>query len=368
MHISDSLAPRFSVLVPVRDGAATLARALRSALAQTEPPFEILVIDDGSTDESGAIAEAFAPQGVRLLRLPHGGVAAARNAGAAAARGDWLALLDADDEWLPEKLAEVRAALRPETDCLFHAYFLGSGTEAARYAPEGPVADYAALLLANRLRPPATTAACIRRAAWLAAGGCPEGRQWGEDQALWLALAARGRLQYLDRPLARYHVGTPGSLSKSLSDADAEALAADYAAFRSDAVGRRLARASRIASILQRADRRPASASLRELFAHPPAWGAYRLWAAALAATLVPGLLAARRRSHAVRGADADHGEAAAGCGGGSARREEAAAAWSEASGASGGAGAHAVCPAGVDQGEEGAGGCEDGGRERRAT
>ena len=93
-----------SVIIPAYNGAAYIARAVASALAQTHQPLEILVVDDGSTDRTADIVAAM-PAPVRLIRKKNGGPASARNLGAREAKGNWLALLDADDLWRPEKLA-----------------------------------------------------------------------------------------------------------------------------------------------------------------------------------------------------------------------------------------------------------------------
>lgn len=92
-----------SVLVPVYDNAAYLRAALGSALAQTRPADEIIVVDDGSSDDSASVAEAM--PGVRTIRETHRGVAATRNIALEHARGDLVAWLDADDIWMPDKLA-----------------------------------------------------------------------------------------------------------------------------------------------------------------------------------------------------------------------------------------------------------------------
>ena len=97
------MTPRFSVVIPAFNSAATLARAIESVLAQSWPADEIIVVDDGSSDGSAAIAGRFGAP-VRLIRQKNSGVSVARNAGAAAARGDWLAFLDADDWYAPDRL------------------------------------------------------------------------------------------------------------------------------------------------------------------------------------------------------------------------------------------------------------------------
>jgi glycosyltransferase involved in cell wall biosynthesis len=95
--------PSVSVVVAARNAEAFVEESLRSALDQTVPPSQIVVVDDGSTDATAAIADAMDPR-VTVLRRPHAGVGPSRNAGLDAADGLYLALLDADDVWLPAKL------------------------------------------------------------------------------------------------------------------------------------------------------------------------------------------------------------------------------------------------------------------------
>lgn len=95
--------PRFSVVIPAFNSASTLARAIESVRAQSWPAHEIIVVDDGSTDATAEIARQFG-EAVRLIRQENRGVSVARNAGAAAATGDWLAFLDADDWYAPDRI------------------------------------------------------------------------------------------------------------------------------------------------------------------------------------------------------------------------------------------------------------------------
>ncbi|HBK09484.1 MAG TPA: hypothetical protein DDZ81_27085 [Acetobacteraceae bacterium] len=101
--MSDERRGTVSVIIPAYNAAAYVTRAVESALAQTHPPLEILVVDDGSKDDTREVVRRMLPP-VRLIEKENGGPATARNLGAGQARGDWLALLDADDWWFPEKL------------------------------------------------------------------------------------------------------------------------------------------------------------------------------------------------------------------------------------------------------------------------
>ncbi|MDX3772873.1 glycosyltransferase [Chromatiaceae bacterium AAb-1] len=105
--------PVISVVIPVYNCAAYLARTLDSVLQQQYRPFEVIVVDDGSADHPEHIVEHYqqqCPDLIRLLSKSNGGVSSARNTGILAARGDWIAFLDGDDIWLPQKLAlQVKA-------------------------------------------------------------------------------------------------------------------------------------------------------------------------------------------------------------------------------------------------------------------
>ncbi len=104
------MTPRVSVIVPVYEGEAYLAEAIESILAQTLPPAEVVIVDNGCTDASARIASGFGPP-VRIVPRPHGTAPEARNTGLEHATGDVLAFLDADDLWEPERLERQLAVL-----------------------------------------------------------------------------------------------------------------------------------------------------------------------------------------------------------------------------------------------------------------
>ncbi|WP_170365796.1 glycosyltransferase family 2 protein [Ruegeria arenilitoris] len=109
--------PQSSIIVPAYNTAATLAETLASLLSQTLDDFEIIIVDDGSQDETPAIARAHATDPkVRVIRQENRGLAGARNTGIAAARGEFVGFCDADDLWLPEKLATHVRHLQAEPD------------------------------------------------------------------------------------------------------------------------------------------------------------------------------------------------------------------------------------------------------------
>lgn len=130
---------KLSVIIPAYDAARYIAEALESVLAQLPDESEVLVVDDGSTDDTAAIAESF---GVRVIRAPHAGIGATVNRAMLEARGEWIASIDADDRWLPKKTALQFAALDadPALDMVFghvRQFLSPEITDAGRFAFTG---------------------------------------------------------------------------------------------------------------------------------------------------------------------------------------------------------------------------------------
>jgi glycosyltransferase involved in cell wall biosynthesis len=197
-----------SVVVPARDAADTVERAVASATSQSLAPLEVLVVDDGSVDGTGARAAA-AP-GVTVIRTEGVGVAAARNAGVARAQGSWVAFLDADDWWDRDFLSAAAQAIgrAPEAvACLGAATPVqDAGRPVGRHAHGTEVAF---VDLVTRRVTPTTSATLVRADAFRAAGGFFTGfsRPAGvEDLDLWLRLALAGPWVGQPRPLVTYVV------------------------------------------------------------------------------------------------------------------------------------------------------------------
>jgi glycosyltransferase involved in cell wall biosynthesis len=214
--------PLVSVVIPARDAAGTIARALSSVLAQEWRPLEVIVVDDASRDRTAAIVEDFAAAAgsvtIRLLRHAVArGAAGARNAGIAAASGEIIAFQDADDEWLPDKLARQVERLRADPGVLFVAcgarLIAATGEDVGalydgQTPPEGAAA-WRALLARNTIATPSVIA---WKRELQALGGFDTSLRIAEDQDMWIRLAMRGRLGFVDAPLVRVHV-TADSLS-----------------------------------------------------------------------------------------------------------------------------------------------------------
>jgi len=195
-----------SVVIPAYNAAPFVGAALDSVLAQTEPVGEVLVVDDGSTDETAALVESYGPQ-VRLIRQANAGVSAARNRGIREARGDWVAFLDADDTWLPGKVAAQTAALRaaPERAMCYSAFQVVD--EALRPLRiewsdrRGPALEDL-LLRGNVVGSVCTVMA--RRDLLAGLGGFDPALSYCADWDLWVRMAARTEFLYLPEPLVTY--------------------------------------------------------------------------------------------------------------------------------------------------------------------
>lgn len=144
--------PLVSVIIPTYNRRRLLLRAVQSALAQTVTDLEVIVADDGSTDGTEALLSSFADQRVRYLQLPHRGACAARNAGIEAACGRYIAFLDSDDTWLPEKLhVQLRQLEDSGADavcCAFHRHEEKRATRVPEQQEQGPI-HYQQLLGGN---------------------------------------------------------------------------------------------------------------------------------------------------------------------------------------------------------------------------
>jgi GT2 family glycosyltransferase len=206
-------APLVSVVVPAYEAERFIARTLASALGQTMEDLEVIVVDDGSRDATADIAAQMAGTDPRLvlLRQENAGVAAARDLGLSAARGRFVAMLDADDLWHPEKLARQLAVFAREGDrtdlvyCRYREIDEEDGVLRSEVRPVAVGDVYAALVLSNFAG--GGSAALIRREALAAVGGFGEAAPDGlgaEDIALFLALAERGRFALADAFLLGY--------------------------------------------------------------------------------------------------------------------------------------------------------------------
>ncbi|MEZ5963195.1 MAG: glycosyltransferase [Planctomycetota bacterium] len=199
-----------AVIVPVHNGARFLAATLAAVRAQTLPPDELWVVDDGSQDDSAEIA---AEAGARVLRQANAGPGAARNRALAATNCEFVAFLDADDLFLPDKLARQVQVLRAAPAALAvcgDAWTLGGPRDGERRHAGRPIEPRLHLVDLLRQNPVITSSVLARRAAVVQVGGFDEAPVLiaTEDYDLWLRMLGLpgGHFLYLAEPLLRYRV------------------------------------------------------------------------------------------------------------------------------------------------------------------
>lgn len=203
--------PLVSVVIPAFGRADTLPRAMESVLAQDWPSLEVLVVDDASPDATPEIVAGFAAADprVRHLRQPENrGVAAARNRGIREASGPLVAFLDADDEWLPDKLGRQVEALRsagPGTG-LVYTGVESVGARGEREVVRAQLRGHVfARMLARNILHGAPSSALVRRSVFATIGLFDESLPAAEDYELWLRLTRFYAVEAIPTPSIRYH-------------------------------------------------------------------------------------------------------------------------------------------------------------------
>jgi GT2 family glycosyltransferase len=210
-HALSAVAPTFSVVVAAYQAEATIVEALDSVLTQTEPALEVVVCDDGSTDGTAARLSGYGSR-IRVVRQPNRGEAAAKNTAVAAARGEYVVVLDADDVFLPRRLEALAwlATRRPDLDVLTTDAIVEADGQPVRHAYHSgwtfPVVDQRAAILSRNF---VFGLAAVRRERWLAVGGFDEAVSRTADWDFWMRLVLSGsRVGLVDAPLARYRLSS----------------------------------------------------------------------------------------------------------------------------------------------------------------
>lgn len=214
--------PTLSAIVPAFNRAELLPLTLRSLLRQTRPPDEIIVVDDGSTDGTAAVAAALGAP-VRVVAQPNAGPAAARNRGLRESAGDLLLFFDSDDLLAPGSLAALEATLESTSADIAYSPWIKGRIEPGRFFPANHVLQQRGLPRDPSLVRALLShwsiiahAALYRRSLVVAAGGFPEAFFGVEDQAFFLHCLLHGaRVRHAPGSLVLYRIGHPGNLTGS---------------------------------------------------------------------------------------------------------------------------------------------------------
>lgn len=201
-----------SIVIPLYNKEKQIANTLQSVFKQTFQDFEIVVVDDGSTDNSVEEVEKFTDSRIRLIHQTNAGVSAARNRGIEEARGELIAFLDADDEWKPEYLATQYGLYQKYPECSVYACNYEFRDSEGKVTPtiirklpfegeDGILSNY--FEVARCSHPPLwTSAVVVKKSAIQAIGGFPLGIKSGEDLLTWARLAVSGTIAYSIKSLA----------------------------------------------------------------------------------------------------------------------------------------------------------------------
>jgi len=204
-----------SVVIPVYNNANTIIRAIRSVQNQTMQDFEIIVVDDGSTDSSSNIVKKITDKRITLITQHNHGVSAARNRGIEVAQGEWVTFLDADDEWSPTFLETVCRLREKYSDCTVCAtsYYRKSSLGNLKRIILRNVPSRREFVMDNYFEvaacsdPPFyTCSVAVKRETMLSIGGFPIGIHQGEDLLTWARLATLSNIAYCVEPNCIYYI------------------------------------------------------------------------------------------------------------------------------------------------------------------
>ena len=202
-----------AVVIPTYNRLHTLKRAIQSVLSQQRPPDEIIVVDDGSTDGTQTWLSTL-DSGIRVITQQNRGVSAARNVGIAAARSQWLALLDSDDEWLPAKLERQLQSVDSSTQlCHTDEIWIRNGVRVNPHKKHkkrgGFIFSYCLPMCAI-----SPSSVLMRKSLFDAVGLFDESLPACEDYDLWLRICSQYPVVYVDEPLLKKYGGHDDQLSR----------------------------------------------------------------------------------------------------------------------------------------------------------
>lgn len=208
---------RFSVIMPLYNKVAYVEKGIRSVLEQTYPHYELIVVNDGSKDDSAVIAEQILKDvpNARLINQENAGVAVARNNGVTQAKGDYICFLDADDWWDVSFLQEMQQFIKdyPEAGIWGTNYwYVKKGKTHITVPCETGYINYPKLYAETSVMPLTSISVCIKKDIFNELGGFPKGIKLGEDFILWSKIALHHKVAFLNKAIAYYNNDIPASL------------------------------------------------------------------------------------------------------------------------------------------------------------
>ena len=203
----------FSVIIPLYNKAPYVAKAIESVLGQTYRDFEVIVIDDGSTDQSLEVAKTFENKSITIVSQPNSGVSTARNNGVKLAKYPYICFLDADDWWHPTFLEEMKRLITDFSDAGIYGsgyYIVKNGQE--RIAPIGVpqgfergIIDYCEVYAKTLCMPLTSISVVIPKHIFDEEKGFKSQLKFGEDFDLWIRIALKHKAILVNKPLAYYN-------------------------------------------------------------------------------------------------------------------------------------------------------------------
>lgn len=208
---------RFSVIMPLYNKAAYVEKGILSVLEQTYPHYELVVVNDGSKDNSAVIAEKLLKDvpNARIINQENAGVAVARNNGVAQANGEYVCFLDADDWWDVSFLQEMQQFIKdyPEAGIWGTNYwYVKKGKTHVAVPCETGYINYPKLYAETSAMPIWTGAVCMTKKMFFENCGFPQGIKLGEDFLLWTRIALYNKVAFLNKAVAYYNNDIPASL------------------------------------------------------------------------------------------------------------------------------------------------------------
>jgi len=207
----DTLKPFFSIVIPTYNCAEFLQRALESVFSQTYQDFEVIVVDNSSTDFTQNVLNSYSEPRINIIEVENDGIIAySRNRGIENAKGEWIAFLDSDDVWKPEKLEKIKYAIKHNKDVILFCHnewnvVNGKRKNRSRYGPAGKNLYEKLIFKGNCL---STSAVCVRRDIAIKTDGFSERKDFitAEDYDFWIRLSQIGKFYFVNEVLGEWHL------------------------------------------------------------------------------------------------------------------------------------------------------------------